>query len=122
MFSCNFTAYFQNTFLYEHLWRAASEASNTCKLVAIKSVSKRVISEQGGIKQLWDFISVENQFGVQSALSLCSHDLRQNETQTGMDFKLVALTEMKFQTGMRFSCEQNLPAAKWINRLVGYCV
>ena len=25
MFSCKFAAYFQNTFFYEHLWRAASE-------------------------------------------------------------------------------------------------
>ena len=32
-----------------------------------------------------------------------------------MDFKSVNLTEMKFQSGMRFSCEQNLLEAKWIS-------
>ena len=32
-----------------------------------------------------------------------------------MDFISVILTEMKFQTGMRFSCEQNLPETKWIS-------
>ena len=32
-----------------------------------------------------------------------------------MDFFLVILTEMKFQTGMRFSCEQNLPEVKRIS-------
>ena len=54
-------------------------------------------------------------FGVQSALYLCSHELRWNETQTVMDFISVILTEMKFQTDMRFPCEQNLPKAKWIH-------
>ena len=43
---------------------------------------------------------------------LCSHELRRNETQNGMDFISVILTEMKFQTGMRFSCEHNLPETK----------
>ena len=52
---------------------------------------------------------------VQSALYLYSHELRGNETQNGMDFILVILTEMKFQTGMRFSYEQNLPEATWIS-------
>ena len=46
---------------------------------------------------------------------LCSHELRRNETQNGMDFISVILTEMKFQTGMRFSCEHNLPETKWIS-------
>ena len=32
-----------------------------------------------------------------------------------MDFISVILTEMKFQTGMRFSCEHNLPETKWIS-------
>ena len=32
-----------------------------------------------------------------------------------MDFISVMLTEMKFQTGMRFSCENNLPETKWIS-------
>ena len=58
----------------------------------------------------------KSHFGVQSALYLCSHELRRNETQNGMDFISVILTEMKFQTGMRFSCEQNLPEAKLITR------
>ena len=57
----------------------------------------------------------KSHFGVQLVLYLCPHELRRNETQKGMDFKLVILTEMKFQTGMRFSCEQNLPEAKWIS-------
>ena len=50
-------------------------------------------------------------FGVQSALYLHSDKLRQNETQTGMDFISANLTEMKFQTGMIFWCEQNLDFA-----------
>ena len=37
-----------------------------------------------------------------------------------MDFVLVTLAEMKFQTGMRYSCEHNLPETKRI-RLVGCC-
>ena len=53
----------------------------------------------------------KSHFGVQSALYLCSDELRQNETQTGMDFMSVNLTEMKFQTSMRYSCEQNLDFA-----------
>ena len=54
-------------------------------------------------------------FGVQSAFYLCSHELWQSKTKTGMDFISVILTEMKFQSGMRFSCEQNLTEAKWIS-------
>ena len=57
----------------------------------------------------------KSHFGVQSALYLCSHELRRNKTQTGMDFISVIWTEMKFQTGMRFLCEQNLPEAKRIS-------
>ena len=57
----------------------------------------------------------KSHFSVQSALYLCSHELRRNETQTGMDFISAILTEMTFQTGMGFPCEQNLPKAKWIN-------
>ena len=55
----------------------------------------------------------KSHFGVQSALYLCSHELRRNETQNGMDFISVILTEMKFQTGMRFLCEHNLTETKW---------
>ena len=57
----------------------------------------------------------KSHFGVQSALYLRSHELRRNETQTGMDFISVILTKMKFQMGMGFSCEQNLPEAKGIS-------
>ena len=32
-----------------------------------------------------------------------------------MDFISVILTEMKFQTGMRFSCENNSLETKWIS-------
>ena len=32
-----------------------------------------------------------------------------------MDFITIILTEMKFQTGMRFSCEQNLPETELIS-------
>ena len=35
--------------------------------------------------------------------------------QNGMDFISVILTEMKFQTSMRFLCEHNLPQTKWIS-------
>ena len=41
------------------------------------------------------------------------------KTQGGMDFISAILIDMKFQIGMRFSREQNLPEAKWI---IGYCV
>ena len=44
----------------------------------------------------------KSHFSVHSALYLCSHELRRNETQSSMDFILVILTEMKYQTGMRF--------------------
>ena len=54
----------------------------------------------------------ESHFGVQSALYLCSHELKRNETQNGMDFISDILIEMKFQTGMRLSCEYNLPKTK----------
>ena len=47
-----------------------------------------------------------------SALYLCSHELRQNETQIGMNFISIILIEIKFQTGIRFSYEQNLLKAK----------
>ena len=57
----------------------------------------------------------KSQFGVQSVLYLYLLVLGPNETQTGMDFISVILTEMKFQTSMRFSCEQNLPEAKWVS-------
>ena len=50
-----------------------------------------------------------------SVIYLCLHELRRNETQNDMDFKSVILTEMIFQTGMRFSCEHNLPETKWIS-------
>ena len=54
-------------------------------------------------------------FGVQSALYLCSHEWRWNETQNDMDFISVILTEMKFQTVMKFLCEHNLPQTKGIS-------
>ena len=57
----------------------------------------------------------KSHFSVHSALYLCSHELRRNEPQNGMDFISVILTEMKFQTGMRFSCKHNLPETKWIS-------
>ena len=50
-----------------------------------------------------------------SALYLRSHELKKNETQNGMDFISVILTEKKCQTGMRFSCEDNLPETKCIS-------
>ena len=69
------------------------------------------------LKPIWDFISVKNLTSVFSQLFTCvrSHESRWNETQTGMDFISVILTEIKFQTGMRFSCEQNLRETKWIS-------
>ena len=41
--------------------------------------------------------------------------MRRNETQNSMDFISVILTEMKFQTGMRFPCEHSSPETKWIS-------
>ena len=57
----------------------------------------------------------KSHFGVQSALYLCSQELSRNETQNGMDFILVILTEIKFKNGMRFSCEHNLSETEWIS-------
>ena len=57
----------------------------------------------------------KSHFGVQSALYLCSYELRWNETKNGMDFISVILTQMKFQTSMRFLREQDLPETKWIS-------
>ena len=65
--------------------------------------------------QIFSKDSVEISFGVHSGLYLCSHELRQNETQISLDFISVILTGMKFQTGIRFSCKQNLPEAKQIS-------
>ena len=48
--------------------------------------------------------------------------------KNGMDSISVILTKTKFQTGMRFSCEHNLPETKWISteslmlRLIRMCV
>ena len=58
--------------------------------------------------------SWKSHFSIQSALYLHSHELRQNENQMGMDFISVILTKMKFQAGMRLSCDQNLLEVKWI--------
>ena len=55
---------------------------------------------------------LKSHVGVQSVLYLCSHELRRNEPQYGMHFISAILTKMKFQTGMRFSCEHNLPETK----------
>ena len=65
----------------------------------------------------WTQTGMRFDFGwkSQSDLYLCSHELGRNETQNGMDFISVILTEMKSQTGMRFSCEHNLPKTKWIS-------
>ena len=52
--------------------------------------------EWNELQPVWDFISVENLTSVFSALYWCSHELRQNETQNGMDFISVILTEMEF--------------------------
>ena len=57
----------------------------------------------------------KSHFGIQLALYLCSHELKLNETQNSMDFISVILTQMKFQTSMRFSCEHNLPETRWID-------
>ena len=46
---------------------------------------------------------------------LCPHELRQNEIQNGIDLKSAILTETKFQTGIRFSCEHGLPETKRIS-------
>ena len=35
VFSCKFAAYFQNTFSYEHLWRADSESSFLLKISSV---------------------------------------------------------------------------------------
>ena len=41
--------------------------------------------------------------------------MRRNETQTVIDFVSVILGQMKFQTTIEFSCEQNLPEVKLIS-------
>ena len=66
---------------------------------------------QNELKLVWD----QYDFSVQSVLYLCLHELRQNETQNGMDIILVILLERKFQTDMRASCEQNLCETIWIS-------
>ena len=63
---------------------------------------------RGELNSNWYEISFRLKISLQSALYLCSHELRRNETQNGMDFISVLLTEMKFPTGIRFSREQNL--------------
>ena len=66
--------------------------------------------------------SWKSHFGVQSALYLRSHELRRNETQTSMDLISVILTEMKFQTGTRFSREQKLTRSEMNRRLMRMCI
>ena len=76
-------------------------------------------------KNCWSLASTEtpvifhfdwkSHFGVQSALYLCSQELRWNETENGIDFISVILAKIKFQTSMTFSCEQNSPKTKWIS-------
>ena len=46
---------------------------------------------------------------------LCPNELRRNEIQNGIGFISVILTEIKFQTGIRFSCEHGLPETKRIS-------
>ena len=55
------------------------------------------------------YFSRKSHFGVQSAHHLCSHKLSRNETQTGMNFISVILTEMDFPTGMRFHVKKKYP-------------
>ena len=57
----------------------------------------------------------KSHLGVESALYMYSLELSRNETQNGTDFISVILTEMKFKTGMRVSCEHNFPKTKWIS-------
>ena len=57
----------------------------------------------------------KSHFGVRSSLYFCSYELRRNETQNGIDVISVILTKMKFQTGIRFSSEHNLPETKWVS-------
>ena len=70
----------------------------------------------------------KSNFGVQSALYLCSHKLRRNETQNSMDFISIILTKMKFRTGMRFCVNRICPKqnesaqSRWILRLMRICV
>ena len=54
----------------------------------------------------------KSHFGIQSALYLRLNELRQNETQTGMDFIFVILTDMECQSDMKFPREQNFPEAE----------
>ena len=41
----------------------------------------------------------KSQLDAQSAIYFCSHELRRNETHTGMDYISVILTKMKFHFG-----------------------
>ena len=50
----------------------------------------------------------KSHLGIESALYLCSLELSRNETQNRMDFTSVILTEIKFKTSMRFSCENEM--------------
>ena len=65
----------------------------------------RLHERRNQLKPVWEFILVEN---LTSALYLCSHELRRNEIQAVMEFVSVILGWTKFQTSMKFSCEQNL--------------
>ena len=57
---------------------------------------------------------VDKPHGYKTLNLLFTHELKRNETQTSMDSILIILTETKFHTGMRFSCDQSLPKTKWI--------
>ena len=95
-----------------NFYRVCFEFQNkrNCPLLKVHSHEMR-----NELKPVGDFILVENLTWCSVSSSLCSHELRQNETQASMDFISIILTKMKFQTGMKFSYEQNLPRMKRIS-------
>ena len=89
-----------------------------CQISKCFALSLRIRTHESRneLKPVWDFILIENLTSVPCQLFTCVHIIVSNdETQTGIDFISVILTETKFQTVMRFSCEQNLHKTKWIS-------
>ena len=55
-------------------------------------------------------ISCKSHFDSLSVLGKCSHELGRSEFNSGLNFILIILTEVKFPTAVSFLCKHQIPA------------
>ena len=105
VFSCEFCELYKDTFLQ----------NTSGRLLPHFELRLRSHERRNEFKPLWDFIwlKISLRFSVSSLFVFTWIEAKWNSKRYG--FHIVNLTEMKFQTGMRFSCEHNLPETKWIS-------